>query len=136
MGREPIIITIPGILRGKGRPRFGKGRTFTDAKTENAEAWIRQCAIEQVGQIVLDGALAIDLDIDVAVPASWSRKKREQALSGQLHAVCRPDVDNCSKLALDALNGIIWKDDAQVCQLTIVRRYADAPRSVLKVRPL
>jgi len=72
----------------------------------------------------------------VAVPTSWSRRKRDEALSGALHATGRPDVDNCSKLALDALNGIIWKDDAQVCQLNIVRRYAEAPRAVLKVRPL
>ena len=48
----------------------------------------------------------------------------------------RPDVDNCSKLVLDALNGILWRDDAQICELSVTRRYADAPQATLKVRAL
>jgi len=136
MGFEPITIIIPGALRGKGRPRFGNGRTFTDAKTQNAEAWIRHCAIEQAGQPVLENALSVEIDIDIAVPASWPRRKREQALTGAVHAMGRPDVDNCSKLVLDALNGILWRDDAQICELSVTRRYADAPQATLKVRAL
>ncbi|GBQ79513.1 Holliday junction resolvase RusA [Gluconacetobacter johannae DSM 13595] len=130
-----LTITIPGAAVGKGRPRFGNGRTYTDSKTLNAEAWIRQCAIDQVGQPVLDCPLRVDMRIDVAVPASWSKKKRQAALDGSLRATGRPDVDNISKAALDALNGIVWRDDAQVDELHIVRRYAEAPGICLTVMP-
>lgn len=29
--------------------------------------------------------------------------------------VTKPDMDNCYKLVKDALNGVLWNDDAQVC---------------------
>lgn len=39
----------------------------------------------------------------------------------------RPDVDNLTKLLLDALTsaGVAWKDDAQVAELLITKRHAD-----------
>ena len=129
-------ITIPGLLRAKGRPRFGNGRTYTDKKTENAEAWIRQCALDQVGNPCLEGALSVRLEIYVPVPASWAKKKRDAALSGSLKATGRPDVDNVSKAYLDALNGIVWKDDAQVCDLHVVRMYDQTPQAILTIREI
>ena len=131
-----LVVTIPGVARGKGRPRFGQGRTFTDSKTENAESWIKVCAVDQVGSPLMQGALALCMQIDVAVPVSWSRRKRADALSGALIPTCRPDLDNSCKLACDALNGIVWKDDAQIAELHVVRRYADAAQTVLRVRSL
>ena len=33
-----------------------------------------------------------------------------------------PDVDNLAKLPLDAANGLLWKDDAQVVELRALKR--------------
>lgn len=92
--------------------------------------------MDQVGQLMLEGPLRVDLSINVSVPASWSKKKHAQAMDGERWATGRPDVDNVSKLALDALNGILWKDDAQVCCLSVVRQYAAAPAIIMTVTPL
>lgn len=131
-----LIIVIPGSARGKGRPRFGNGRTYTDSKTGNAEAWIKSCAMDQVGQPLLDGPLALRMLIDVEVPASWSKRKRSDALANVIRPTGKPDLDNAVKLASDALNKIVWKDDAQICDLHVTRRYAEIPQTVLTVRSL
>ena len=133
---DGLVITIPGVARGKGRPRFGNGRTYTDAATENAEAWVRACAVEQVGQPVIEGPLSVGVYIDVEIPASWSKRKREEALCGSLIPIGKPDADNTCKLLFDALNKIVWRDDAQIAGLTFVKRYADAPQTVITVRSL
>ena len=130
-----LVITVPGIARGKGRPRFGNGRTYTDTKTENAEAWIKACAIEQVGQPLLDGPLALRMQISVEVPASWSNRKRAAALAGTIRPSGRPDLDNVVKAAADSLNKIVWRDDAQLVDLHVSRSYAEVPQTVLTVRP-
>lgn len=35
----------------------------------------------------------------------------------------KPDVDNLAKLSLDSLNGILFKDDAQIVELIAQKRY-------------
>jgi Holliday junction resolvase RusA-like endonuclease len=55
--------------------------------------------------------------------------ERPQALSGQKHPqgriahTKRPDCDNLQKGVQDALKGF-WEDDAQICDLHIVKFYA------------
>lgn len=135
-GEGTLVIVIPGPAKGKGRPRFGGGRTFTDKGTQIAEAWIKHCAIQQVGHLALECPVAVKMVIDVMPAASWSKKKRDAALSGALQATGKPDVDNASKLALDALNGIVWRDDAQVCDLHVSRRYASVAQTTMTITPL
>lgn len=129
-------ITIPGPLRAKGRPRFGKGRTFTDAKTVQAEKHIQRHAVEQIGKPCLTGPLHLALTISIAPPPSWSRKKTADALAGRILPTSRPDIDNQMKTAADALNGIAWKDDAQIVDARLSRRYGPESVTVIEVRPL
>lgn len=132
-----ITITIPGEMRGKGRPRFsvrgGHARAYTDAKTANAETWIKACAVSQAGLKPLDTAVSLDMAITVEVPASWSRKKREKALAGEIWPTGKPDIDNSCKLVADALNGIVWKDDKQIVRLVASKRYGEVAQTVLVV---
>jgi Holliday junction resolvase RusA-like endonuclease len=37
--------------------------------------------------------------------------------------ISRPDIDNLCKLVLDALNGVAYNDDGQVCVLLAEKRY-------------
>jgi len=50
---------------------------------------------------------------------------------------CTPDLDNLVKALFDALNKVVWRDDAQVVQLTCQKLWAlpnEAPRTELIVR--
>lgn len=135
---EPLHITIPGEMRGKGRPKFstrgGFARAYTDAKTVSAENWVKTCAVEQVGNPVLEGPLSVSVAISVGVPVSWSKKKRAAALAGEIRPTGKPDFDNTSKLICDALNGIVWKDDAQITDARFSKRYAETPETAVMVR--
>lgn len=44
------------------------------------------------------------------------------------YKVTRPDVDNLTKLVLDALTAsrVAWRDDAQVAELLVCKQHADA----------
>ena len=78
------------------------------------------------GQPVLDGPLTVNVEARFPVPASWSRRKRAAALAGEVFPTGRPDMDNVVK-TLDALNWVVWKDDAQIVTMCVSKRYSESP---------
>jgi Holliday junction resolvase RusA-like endonuclease len=48
----------------------------------------------------------------------------------------RKDIDNLQKLIFDALNGIFWKDDAQICWVEAQKKYSERPRTFIKISTL
>lgn len=136
-----IAFTIPGQPQGKGRPRVGKiagrARMFTPEKTVNYEGMVKVVAHQAMaGRPLMDGAVRVDLAIDCQVPASWSPRKQAQALSGAVRPTTKPDVDNTVKAVLDAMNGVVWKDDVQVCELALAKRYSATPGVSVIVTPM
>jgi Holliday junction resolvase RusA-like endonuclease len=79
------------------------------------------------------GARPTDLPCTLAatavppIPASWSVKDRRAALDGLTPHTVKPDWDNLGKVVSDALNGIAWKDDAQVCWANVKKVYGEQP---------
>jgi crossover junction endodeoxyribonuclease RusA len=61
---------------------------------------------------------------------------RPKRLKGWPKHTSRPDVDKLSRCILDALTGVVWKDDSQVISLRASKRYAqpdEAPRVDIRV---
>lgn len=126
---NPLRFFVAGAPVGKGRPRFSRlsGRAFTPAKTANTEAFVKSEALRQVGQPVLVGPLALQVEAIATVPDSWSKRKRGDALAGTVRPTGKPDLDNLAKLYADALNGILWKDDSQLVEMQLSKRYGETP---------
>lgn len=127
-----IEFTIPGIPVGKGRPRAarrGKHITmYTPAKTVSYESTVALFASQAMGaRSPLNGPVSADLIISLPVPASWSKKRTQAALSGLEHPAKKPDADNVIKGIFDGMNGIVWVDDVQVVALTAIKQYAQVP---------
>ena len=134
-----LTIRVPGEIRGKGRPRFARRgsfvQTYSDTRTVSAENWVRSCAVDQVGQPVLEGPLTLSVVVTCTIPPSWTRKRQRDALTGVIRPIGRPDADNTLKLICDSLNKIIWLDDSQLVDVRMVKRYGNEPGALLTVSP-
>ncbi|WP_019646178.1 RusA family crossover junction endodeoxyribonuclease [Novispirillum itersonii] len=122
----------PGLPVGKGRPRAtvrsGVMRLYTPARTRTQEAAIALAArLAMVGRSVILGPVRTDMVFVLPVPASWPKRRQALARNGAELPAKKPDLDNLEKLVLDALNGIVWRDDAQVVEGTKRKIYGDAP---------
>ena len=134
-----VSIFLAGAPRGKGRPKFstiaGRPRAITDAATRNYEASLRIAAQHVMGgRDLLTGALDVLIIATMSVPASWSKKRQAEALSGVGRPTTKPDWDNVAKVT-DALNGVVWGDDAAIADGTVRKRYGTAPGLLIEVRP-
>lgn len=108
-----IKIFFPINPEPKLRARFTRsGHAYTPTKTATFEKSVRFLAVVQRPQI-LEGPLHVELDFAMAPP---KRLKNS-------HPISRPDIDNLAKAICDALNGVCWKDDAQICKLTARKFY-------------
>jgi Holliday junction resolvase RusA-like endonuclease len=130
-----LTIRVPGTPQGKGRPRFTKtGRVYTPAKTkayENAIGWAAR-AVHKGDPI--SGPVIVRVIANMPVPASWPKAKRASALVGDVSHTGKPDIDNLMKAALDALNGIVWRDDSQITFADVTKRYSSEPELVILVK--
>ena len=131
-----IELTIPGECVPKGRPRFTRtGRAYTPAKTKNYEALVKHYAY-QLNIEPLKGALKVELIVYKAVPKSYSKIKRANCLKNKHLPQVKPDLDNYIKSVLDALNGVLFDDDNQICELVAKKLYGEEPKVELKIEKM
>lgn len=130
-----VSFTIPGAPQGKERPRFNRntGRTYTPAKTRDYEKLVELAYKCEAHGVRFTGPVSANIAAVYPVPHSWSKKQQSKAISGQQLPLVKPDLDNVAKAVLDALNGLAYRDDAQVTFLSICKRYGERPCVVVSL---
>jgi Holliday junction resolvase RusA-like endonuclease len=107
---------------------------YPDPETEKAEAVIKEAAaLFMRGKLPTENPVALLVHVFRPIPESWSKRAQHDAERGAILPTSRPDWDNYGKIT-DALNGIVWKDDSQVCDGRVIKRYSTAPALRIEVR--
>ena len=130
-----VSFTIEGEPVGKGRPRHGKYKTYTPAKTKSVENNIAYLYKVNVGYY-FEGYVKLKLDLYYSIAKSDSTKKKLMKLNNELRPNKKPDIDNVVKLVADALNEVAYKDDTQIIELRCRKFYSDIPRMEITIEDL
>ncbi|WP_346709028.1 RusA family crossover junction endodeoxyribonuclease [Limosilactobacillus oris] len=123
-------------LRPRVSSRGGYVRVYDPPKVANFKRILCSLAVHQYARPPLLGALSVSLTFYRPVQKSISKTERERRLSNRSKPVVKPDTDNYIKSTLDALNGILWHDDAQIVKITGEKRYSDHPKITVSVKPM
>lgn len=136
-----VDFTIDGEARGKERPRFStkSGKAFTPEQTKIYESWIKLLYGATVKHY-FEGNVKMSItcyygitkkDIEAIEKNNIKTKAFKEAkgkLDGTIRPTKKPDLDNVIKAIADSLNGIAYKDDAQVVEVISKKFYSDKPR--------
>ena len=129
---KKAAFVVPGDPTGKSRPRFVRatGRTYTPAKTAQYENLVkleyeRACAGKRFGDYA---ALRMRVKAYYGIPKSASKRKQEQMTGGTLRPMKKPDASNVLKAIEDGLNGVAYRDDAQIVHVEIEKWFSEVPR--------
>jgi Holliday junction resolvase RusA-like endonuclease len=138
-----FAITLVGKPQHKGRhrsrivyPKEGGAfiHQYPDPETEAFENVLKQAAAMLMRRRrPSEAPLCMLLIADREIPKSWSNRDKVAAIEGRLLPTPRPDFDNHAKI-IDALNKVVWEDDAQICDARIIKRYSARPALTIEIR--
>ena len=132
-----LRITLPGEPHAQGRPRAFKTpggfiRLYDPASSRNWKATAQEhfiTAMREAGEAgPLLGPVEVTIRAVFTCPKTDYRKNNPR---GQRPHAKRPDAENVAKAVLDAGTGVLYADDAQVCELKIekvIGAQGEAPR--------
>jgi Holliday junction resolvase RusA-like endonuclease len=137
-GNAPITVIYDGTPQPKARARFGRGHAYTPAGTVDYQhnlGWAAKAAMADRKPLT-GGAVKLTALFELPVPTSWAAARRNDAIAGLILPTGKPDLDNYVKAALDAINGIVVEDDAQVVEISACKVYGVNPKTTVTVAPL
>jgi len=127
-----IAFSIPLPPRGQARARHmvtksGIGITYKAKEQKAAENKIEAYIVQAANGRRLSGPIRLQLVARVQIPASWSKKKREDAINCNIFPEVKPDLSNIIKNLEDVCNGLLFDDDKAICQIISSKVYSEHP---------
>jgi len=87
------------------------------------------------GDILITCPVAIKMNFYFKVPASESKVRRREKLSGASNHIYKPDIDNLLKFYLDCLSGHVLVDDCIVFDICGSKHYAEHEGIKIDIHP-
>jgi len=132
-----LKIEIPGDVQAQQRPKFsryGNNVSVRDPKeSKDYKSFVRLVASQVAPDTLITEEVRLRIDVYRKIPKSFSKKKHQQAVDGELRPTTKPDVDNLAKGIKDGLSKVIWHDDSQVTELFVRKWYSDNPRAEVTI---
>lgn len=125
-----ITYEIPGKPIPLQRPRMCGKFVYDPQKKEKKEYREK---IEKLRDAIFPCSTPMKLIVEyhMPIPKSYSQK-RSLECEKQPH-VKKPDLSNLIKFTEDALNGLLWKDDAYISEIAAKKIYSKEPKTVFKI---
>lgn len=112
------------------------GRPIVTSDNPNLKDWRQQVGMAAQAAPGYTGAL---IEGPVEVSATFHLNRPKSRPRRAQYPDRRPDLDKLARGLLDAITGVLIRDDAQVCALLVHKRYAgpgEAPRVEVGLRAL
>lgn len=128
---KAIRITIANEPVAKGRPKTrlinGEVRTYTPHKTKQAQ-------ISITDRLARHQDKAFVSHIPVKLTVIFFRTKSKYLPARETLPFRKPDLDNFLKLVIDAMNGVLIADDAQITSITTKKRWSNNGHGHIEIR--
>lgn len=119
-GKTMMEIKIPIDAVPQGRPRFYKGHVVDPPKSRKFKADVAEFVAAQKDD---DKLIDYPINVTILIYRSIEKFDKKTGVISKRYG----DIDNLAKGILDALTGILWKDDSQIVKLHVGKRLSDEP---------
>lgn len=78
----------------------------------------------------------LDLTFIFTPSLGTSGIRKRQMISGVIHHIKRPDIDNLAYLVTNSLKSLFYVDDSQITEMRLSKRYGETAKTIVKIIPL
>ncbi len=131
-----IELLIEEEITGKARPRMNTktGKAYTPTKTKNYEYLVRYIFVNKYHDFKpFEKEIHMKITAYFRVPKNVSKLKEAEMLGGIINPTKKPDWDNIGKIICDALNKFAYKDDNQITECTVIKKYSRIPKVKVEI---
>ena len=115
---KSLCIFIDGRAVPKARPRSGKNRHYTPEKTKRWEEVVKWTSLQAcLRHPFWRKARREFMKVWITV---FYKRGRSRCVHPRI-----ADIDNVAKSILDGMNGIVYKDDYQVVELKVCKKWSE-----------
>jgi len=133
-----IAFDVPGVAVTQGSHRIGwtkRGRAVVVPDQGSARLREYRSRVRQAARAALwNDRGAFPMAGPVRLEVVFERRFPKRLRSA--HPATRPDLDKLARAVLDALSGVLYRDDGQVVELVLSKLWATDPRTVIRFEPL
>ena len=137
-----MIFEIPGKPIAKMRHRLStrNGHAVSydpqDAEKKMIRGKLARLTQQKIDDEILpfrvDCSFLVEFEFHMTPAPSLSRREHNRTMWLKEPAI-KPDIDNLVKFYLDAANGVLWHDDAQIIEINAKKFYSEIPKTIIKV---
>lgn len=139
-----IEFKVEGKAVPQPRPRVyqttsGKSKAVNSRQSKTYKRLVKLTAKSYMNKqrlTIVECPIAVHLTFVFSPPKSYTKKKLKAIESGSLVYQKKPDLDNLAKGILDALNDTVYRDDAQIVELSVKKQYGDTDHVLIAVKKL
>ena len=127
---------VPGKVIGKGRPRLNSytGVVYTPTKTKDYESLVEQYFLLKYPRFkILEGRIKVSIIAYFSIPKATKKSDINEMLDNNISPTKKPDIDNIVKAVLDSMNKFAFKDDNQITNLEVEKKYALEDKIYIKI---
>lgn len=113
---------------------FKTGKFFIGKKNNSNATQTKNELIALLTPFIPETMLLGALKCEIELVFSWRKSETKKNIAkGSMPMTVKPDLDNWCKMFFDCLTRLaFWKDDAQISELKVSKKYGDKP--MIKVR--
>jgi Holliday junction resolvase RusA-like endonuclease len=131
-----IKFTVIGCPQPQGStkafiPKGWNRAIITTANSKN-KPW-RQEVAGMAASYMEERSLDLLEELPIQVNVEFFFEKPKSTKKTVMHKITKPDIDKLARSVLDALTGVVFKDDSQVVRCTLGKSFGSPARAEIEV---
>lgn len=112
---------------------FTGKKTFFDPSKMNKKMIQWQISPHAPSEL-LQGPVELHLTFYMPIAEKVPKAERKAKINNTHKHHKRPDLDNLAYVVTNAMKGIVYNDDSQICKMILEKKYGEEPKTVIMVK--